>query len=193
MPNGRSRLTSCPRSRSSLYTASGNRRLDVEFVEARTVRPERAVEVQRLHARALERAVQVRIPVVPELDDAQERLEDRLLLIVAARRADAHHRHVALEDDARCQRVARAGAGAELVRPRLVEPELLAADAHADAGVAEDDGAVDPAAARRHIEDVAVLVDHRDVRRVLHDAGGIQSERRHPREFGRSAFRSCRP
>ena len=62
---------------------------DIQLVEACRMRPERSVEVQRLDARPLERLVQVRIPVVPELDDAQERLQDRLLLVVAAGRADA--------------------------------------------------------------------------------------------------------
>ena len=66
---------------------------------------------------------------------------------------------------------------ANLVRAGRVEEELLAAHAHADAGVAENDGARDPAAARRGVEDVAVLVDDGDVRRVLADAGGVEPAR----------------
>ena len=89
MPNGRSRLTSWPRALQLVVDRVRNRRLDIQLVEARRVRPERSVEVQRLHARPLERGMQVRIPVVPELDDAEERLQDRLILVVAARRADA--------------------------------------------------------------------------------------------------------
>src|SRR5262249_55856884 len=63
----------------------------VQFVESRRVRPERSVEVQRLDPRPLESGVQVRIPVAPEVDNAEKHLKNRLSLIVAARRADAHH------------------------------------------------------------------------------------------------------
>ena len=79
----------------------------------------------------------------------------------------------------RRQRVARAGAGADLVGALGVEPELLAARAEADAGPAQDDPAAGPAAARRGVEDVARRVDDRDVRRVLRPAG-----RRHERAVG---------
>jgi len=52
------------------------------------VRPEGSEEMQRLHARRLERFVQVRIPIVPKLHDVQERLQNRLILIVATGRTD---------------------------------------------------------------------------------------------------------
>src|SRR5690348_10834267 len=141
-----------------------------KLVEAWTVRPERAVEMRRLHARALERLVQVRVPVAPEFDDAEKRLQNGLLLIVPAWGSKRHHRRVALEDETRRQRVPWSRARANLIRAGLVEPELLAAHAHADAGVAENHGAGDPAAARRGIEEIAVAVDDRDVRGVLGDA-----------------------
>src|SRR6266540_4575125 len=150
MPNGRSLLTSWPR--------------------ACRLRPERAVEVQRLHTRPLECRVKIRIPRVPELDGAQERLENRLILVVAAGSADGHHRLIAFEHETRRERIAGASAWAQLIRSRLVQPELLAADAHADAGLAENDRAVDPATAWRDVEDVAVFVDDGDMSRVLHHA-----------------------
>jgi len=68
-----------------------DRGLHVQAVEARGVRPERAVEVLRLRPRAFEGDVEVGVPVVPKLQDAQERLENRLVLVVAAWRADGQH------------------------------------------------------------------------------------------------------
>src|SRR5438093_10239433 len=59
---------------------------EVEIVEAGAVRPERAVKVQGLHPRPLERLVQVRIPGRPEFYDVEERLNDGLVLVVAAGR-----------------------------------------------------------------------------------------------------------
>jgi len=47
------------------------------------VRPERGDEVLGLDARLLGGCVQVGVPVVPELDDVEEDLEDGLLLVVA--------------------------------------------------------------------------------------------------------------
>src|SRR5258706_1490866 len=68
----------------------GHAGFDVQLVESRVVRPERAVEVQRLHPRPFESLMQIREPIGPELDDIQERLKDGLVLVVAARRADGH-------------------------------------------------------------------------------------------------------
>ena len=56
--------------------------LDPKAVEAERVRPERAVQMERLNTGSFDRRVQVRIPVVPELDDVQKGLDDRLLLVV---------------------------------------------------------------------------------------------------------------
>src|SRR5207249_6264549 len=67
-----------------------DRRFDVQTIESRIVWPERSEEVKRLHARPLERVMEVRIPVVPELDDVQECLQDCLILIVATGRTDRH-------------------------------------------------------------------------------------------------------
>src|SRR5882762_4812153 len=145
----------------------GDSGFDVQLVEARIMRPERAVEVQRLHPRPFEGLVQIGEPIGPELDDVEERLKDGLVLVVAARRADGHEGLTVLQDDAGRERVARAGARTQLRGARSVEPELLAPHAHADAGVAENDGAADPAAARGRVEDVAVLVDDGDMGRVL--------------------------
>jgi hypothetical protein len=49
-----------------------NSRFDIQFVEARGVRPERTVEVMRLDAWPFEGRVQVRIPVIPEFNDARK-------------------------------------------------------------------------------------------------------------------------
>src|SRR5690349_19135163 len=84
-----------------------NRRLDVHPVEAGIVRPHRSIEMHRLHAWPREGGMEVWIPVVPELDDIEERLQDRLLLVVAAGSADRHERLAVLENQARRQRVAR--------------------------------------------------------------------------------------
>src|SRR5579883_2338956 len=108
--------------------------LDVHFVEPRRVRPERSEEVQRLHAGPFKGLVEVRIPVRPELDDIEECLEYRLVLVVAPGRAERHQRLPVLQNDARCERVARARPRPELRGPRWVQPELLAANAHADSG-----------------------------------------------------------
>ncbi len=81
--------------------------------------------------------------------------------------ADRHEGLAVAQHDARRERVARSRARPQLRRARLVEPELLAAHAHADPGIAEDHGAADPAAARRRVEDVAVLIDDGDVGGVL--------------------------
>src|SRR5262245_5018718 len=142
------------------------------------MRPERSEEVLRLDARTLEGAVQVGIPRVPELDRAQERLENGLLLVVTAGTAKREQRRAVLEDEARRQRVARTRMRPDLVGPRRVEEELLTAHAHADTGIAQDAAARDPAAARRGIEYVAVLVYNRDMCRVLADAGRVETERR---------------
>jgi len=42
--------------------------------------PERTVEMQRLEAGPLERLVQVRVPVGPELNNGEECLQDGLVL-----------------------------------------------------------------------------------------------------------------
>ena len=85
MLDGAILLTSWPRAFRSSKTASGDLDSTLSLLKPRWVRPERSVEVQRLHARPLERLVQVRVPVRPELDDVEERLQDRLFLVVAAR------------------------------------------------------------------------------------------------------------
>src|SRR4029453_18140659 len=109
--------------------------------------------MQCLYTGPFERGMQVRIPVVPELHHTQERLQDRLILVITTRRAERHHRRVTLEDQTRRQRVARARVRANLVRSRLVQPELFTANAHADARITENHRAWHPATTRGHIED----------------------------------------
>src|SRR5262249_36228738 len=133
--------------------------LKIEPVEARIVWPERAEEMQRLDPRPLERLVQVRVPVGPELHHIEKRLQDSLALVVAAWRADRHEGLTVPQHNAWRQRVARPRPRAQLGGAGFVEPELLAAYAHADPGVAEDHSAADPAAARCRVEDVAIAVD----------------------------------
>src|SRR6266478_7054251 len=123
--------------------------------------------MQRLDARPFERLVEVRIPVGPELYDVEKRLQDRLVLVVASGRADRHEGRAVAQHDAWRQRVARPRPRAQLGGAGFVEPELLAAHAHADPRLAEDDGPADPAAAGRRVEDVAVAVDNGDVGGVL--------------------------
>jgi hypothetical protein len=147
--------------------------LDRKLIEARRVRPERPVEVTGLHTGPFEGGVQVRVPVVPEIDHAQEGLEDGLVLIIAAGRAEGHDRHIAAENHAGCERVAWAGVRADLVGPGLIQPELFAAHAHADAGVAQDHGAGNPAATGGGVEEIAVLIDNGHVGSVLRYAGGV--------------------
>src|SRR6516225_6893737 len=72
--------------------------------------------MQRLDARPFECRVQVRIPVRPELDRREERLDDRLLLVIAAGAANRHEGLAITQDDAGRERIARA-------RPR---PQLAA-------------------------------------------------------------------
>ena len=117
-------LTSWPRDLQILEHGVGNVGLDVQLVEPRRVRPERSVEMQRLDARPLERRVKVRVPFRPELDDVQECLEDGLLLVVAAGRADRHERLAVAQHDAGRQRIAGPRPRPQLRGPRLVEPEL---------------------------------------------------------------------
>src|ERR1700685_2180591 len=104
--------------------------------------------MQRLDARPFECRVQVRVPVGPELDRREERLDDRLLLVIAAGAADRHEGLAITQHDAGRERIARARPRPQLRGAALVEPELLAAHAHADAGIAENDRAADPTAAR---------------------------------------------
>src|SRR5229473_7764580 len=127
--------------------------------------------MQRLDARPFERLVEVRIPVGPELHDIEKRLQDRLVLVVAAGRADRHEGLTVAQHDAWRQRIAWPRPRAQLGGTGFVEPELLAAYAHADPGVAQDHSAADPAAARCRVEDVAVAVDDGDVGGVLRRAG----------------------
>src|SRR5439155_2893 len=56
-------------------------------------------------------------PVVPELDNVQERLKDRLILIVSSGRTDRHKRLAIPQHDAGCERVSRAGARSQLRSP----------------------------------------------------------------------------
>ena len=58
-----------------------DRGFDAERVERSGVRPERAEEMAGLDARAFEGGVEVGIPGVPEFDDAENGLEDGLILI----------------------------------------------------------------------------------------------------------------
>src|SRR5436309_16132558 len=104
--------------------------------------------MQRLNARTFESGMQVGIPVVPEIDHAEQRLQDRLILIVTAGRPNPHHRDVALEYHARRQGITRPRPRPDLRRARGVEPELLTADAPSNSRLTQDDGAVDPAPGR---------------------------------------------
>src|SRR5689334_21134652 len=113
--------------------------------------------MHRLHARPGKCRMKVRIPVVPELDDVEERLQNGLLLIVAPRSADCHERLAVFQDKTGRQGVARARAGFHVVRALLLEEELLATAAHLDSRVAKDDASAYPSAARRRVEHVAVL------------------------------------
>src|SRR5258706_11838902 len=133
--------------------------------------PERTVEMQRLEAGPLESLVQVRVPVGPELNNGEECLQDCLVLVVTTRGTQRHERLAVTAHDTWCQRVARARTWPQLCSARLVEPKLLAADAHANASVTEDDSTGNPAAARRAIEDVAGPIDDCDVGSVLYRAG----------------------
>ena len=155
------RLTSWPRALSSLKTSSGivaSRFSLLKPASCGQNEPWKCSVWKRGHSSAL---WTFGIPAIPELDDVEERLQDRLVLVVAAGRAQRHQRLAVLEHQARRQRVARPRPRPDLVGAGLVEPELLAAHAHADAGVAEDHRAGHPAAARRGVEDVAGLVDDR--------------------------------
>src|SRR5689334_20908639 len=89
-------------------------RFHIELVEARRMRPERSVEMQRLYARPSERLVQIRIPLGPEFHDVQEGLKDRLLLVVAARRAEGQKRLALAEHDRRRQGITRTRSRPEL-------------------------------------------------------------------------------
>src|SRR5215469_12070792 len=130
-----------------------------------------------LHTGPLEGGVQVGVPVVPEIDHAEQGLEDRLLLVIPAGGADGHDGYVAFKDHARSERVAWAGVRTDLVGLRLIQPELLAADAHADSRVAEDHGAGNPSARRCGVEEIAVLIDDGYMRGVFGDAAGVATER----------------
>ena len=84
---------------------------------------------------------------------------------------ERHERLAVTAHDTRCQCVARARTWPQLRSARLVEPKLLAADAHADASITEDDSTGNPTPARRTIKDVAGPVDDRDMGSVLYRAG----------------------
>ncbi len=68
-----------------------NRDLDSQPVEAGGVWPERTVEMLGLRSRPLECGMQIRIPVIPELYNAEKSLQYCLLLIVASRSPQSHH------------------------------------------------------------------------------------------------------
>ena len=123
--------------------------------------------MQCLDPRPFKGFVQVGIPSRPKLDNIEEGLQNRLVLIVAARCAQGHERLSVLQYDARRQGVPRARSGTQLRGAFRIQPELFTADAHADASVTQNHGAGNPAAARRAVEDVAVLVDDGDVGGVL--------------------------
>src|SRR5215510_9516003 len=99
--------------------------LKVEAVEPRIVRPERAVEMQRLDPRPFECLVQVRVPGGPELHDVEKCLQDGLVLVVAAGRTDRHEGLAVAKHDARRQRIPWSRPRAQLGGAGLVEPELL--------------------------------------------------------------------
>src|SRR5687767_5423688 len=132
--------------------------------------------MQSLHSGLLKRGMQVRIPVVPKFHNAQEGLQDRLILVIATRRAERHHRRIALEDQARRERVARTCTWTNLIGSFLVQPKLLAANAHADARVTEDHGTWYPPTTRSDVEDVAVFVDDGNVRGLLRHPRGVLPE-----------------
>src|SRR5262245_33831892 len=117
--------------------------------------------------------MQVRIPVIPEVDDAEKGLQNRLVLIVAARRADSHHRGITLEDETRRQRVTRLRSWPDLGCASRFEPELLTADTHPDSGIFKDDGAIDPSSTWSDIENISIFIDDGHVRRVFRNSGGV--------------------
>src|SRR5262249_25859177 len=111
-------------------------RLHIQPIETGVVGPERSEEVKSLHPRPFERFVEVRIPVIPKLDNIQERLNNRLILIIPAWSSDPHKRFSIFQDNARRQRVSGAGTRTDLRGTFRIKPELLATDTHPDAGIA---------------------------------------------------------
>src|ERR1041384_8519678 len=101
------------------------------------MRPEGCEEVGRLKPRPFECLVQIGIPCRPEFDDIEECLQNRLVLIVAAGRSQRHERLAVLQNNAWRQCVTRSSAWMQLRGTIRIEPEMLSANAHPDAGISD--------------------------------------------------------
>src|SRR5262245_59700419 len=76
----------------------------------------------------------------PELDDVQENLQQSLILIVAAGRAQYHERLTVLENQRRRKGDARTFAGRDYVRTVGIGQRRLQTLPHQDAGISGNDG-----------------------------------------------------
>ena len=160
--------TSWPRAFSSSMTSAAHACLDIEPVQLDAVRPERAEEVKRLHPRQLERRVQVRIPLV-----AGTRRRSGTpggSSAPGCRRPACRSRGTARRRAARCWASACSAAASAAAAARRASCRARTARRASTAPTPVLPAITpprDPAAARRRVEHVAVLVDDRDVRRVL--------------------------
>src|SRR5919109_5292921 len=105
----------------------------------------------------------------------QEELERPLVLLVATRRAEGEHRLAVAQRERGTQRRPRALAALEAVRMRRVEGEPLRARAQAEAEAGDDRRALQPSAAWRAGDEIAVPVRHRDVARVARVSRGARA------------------
>src|SRR6185369_14207700 len=118
-------------------------------------------EVERLKARRLDRFLHVH----SELDDVQQHLDERLILVIAAGRREHHERFAVLEHKSWSEGDPRALARLKNVRMTFFQKERLHTLAEQDASVTGYD-CRKPRTRRSRAEQITVLVD--DV-----DAGGV--------------------
>src|SRR5688500_12905714 len=91
-----------------------------------------------LQSRPLECRVEVRVPLVAELDDVEEGLQHGLFLIVAAGSAECEIGLSIAQHDAWRERIPRTRARPQLGGASRIQPELLASCRQSDPRVADD-------------------------------------------------------
>ena len=137
-------------------------RLDVHPPQLGLAREERARQVIGVERRRVDRLLEV----APEHGVLEEQLQRPLVLLVAARGAERQARAVLVQRERRRERRARPAAGRERAREAVDEPEHLRARAEAEAEARDRGRALQPAAARRGGDEVAVAVGDVEVARV---------------------------
>ena len=159
MPYGARSRSTCPRDRSTSRTVRRKRPFDFEDAGLRAMVVERALRMQRVDPRRLDRGLHVET----EVDDVQQDEQDLLVLAVAAGCADREKRLAVLQHDGRSERRPRTFTAGEHVRAGGLEPECLHPVAHRHTGVARDKRAAEqPSGTRRGRKQISRRIGHLD-------------------------------